>query len=259
MTESLDYTYTDLISLTIEKFKTYYKNIDKWDTALSKTDVGSYETQWQWQAKCNKHSFSTYRNADASGTRADRYYPESWWYDRVAKSYTTKMSWKRSTTNNTPISYSANIQSSLEAKTKSVCGITNLSTKVTAKGLLAYLQLVSWVIKKGTTFMQPVPGGTNEYPCFTMPTLSSYAGPTKKDGDKDVILKDDFGSIVINIASLALINQLRLDTLTFSMPVSCSSSSCSSSSSSSSCSSSSSSSSCSSSSSSWFVAFMKLI
>ena len=261
MTESLDYTYNDLITYTLSKFDDYYSNIDKWESELSKTDIGSYQTQWSWQTRPNKHSYSTKYNANAQGaTPGGRNYEPDWWSQAVNKNYTTKMTWTRNTDNNPTVAYTTNIKSSLEVKTKSVCGITDLSKQVTAKGLLAYLQLVSWVIKKGTSFVQPTPGGdSGGYACFTMPTLSNYAGPTKKDGDKDVILKDDFASIVTNVGKLALINDLRLDPLTYSMPVNCSSSSCSSSSSSSSCSSSSSSSSCSSSSCScWFIAYMRL-
>jgi hypothetical protein len=257
MTEKLDYTYSDLIGLTIDNFKTYYNNIDTMSEALTKNlELGSVNTNLSWTTQHYYNPYTAPWSVDHGPVTGDTSAANK---AGVVKQLEVKMTWSRSTSSNPSVISSSTLKTALEAKTKNICGVDSIDEEVTAKGLLAYVQFISWLIKIGTIFMQPSTRGNEGLPCFIDTSFDTYPG-LKRQKDQDYILKTDFDYIIYSLTQMAKTNALQDDPLTYSMPVSSSSSSCSSSSSSSSCSSSSSSSSsCSSSCSCWFLAYMKLV
>lgn len=240
MSETLSFTYSYLIDKTVDVFKQKYKNIDSLQ--------GDIES-------ANKNIFSTNKWCSRSGG----YNTDS---VQIFPSVTTNKKFSAVS--------SSTLKSNIETQVKSVCNCA-LTDNVTPKGLLAYMNFITWFLEKGTSVILRSTGNTTGVPCLSIPTLSSYNG-VKKSDKKDYILKSDFDSFLNTIQAIT-VSAVLSDYVADSgyavsgncSSCSCSSSSCSSSSCSSSSCSSSSSSSCSSSScssssssSSAFIVYMKL-
>ena len=241
MSETLDYTYADLRDKALASMKDIYNNIDSYSSSLSSTTVFN-DTQTQ---NFRITGYTNFRNSGIPGTKTA---------DNASWVATAKFA-ASSTLTRPAVVTSSSIQSLLDSAILANCGCDAVTDTVAPKGLLAFMNYMSWLLKAGTVMTNNNASTSVGVPCFKTPS-GSYAGPKKVKDDKDVIKKEDFDNFVANLQAVAS-TVLPYSPTTINLSVSCCSSSCSSSSCSSSSSSSCSSSS-SSSSSSVFIAFMKL-
>ena len=261
MAETYTFTYQNVVDTTMTHFKTYYRNIDKLSDAVvdtknntadfdsgnlyhgfnSKTyDIGAGPT-WAYQHKEVKYAGYHGGNRGTGST-----------YQKL----TTRHTVKRAISPN--ITSANSIKNAITAAVPGVCGVTDLSEMVTTKGLMAYMNYITWFIKQGTKISHGNITDTFGLPCFYVPS-ATYPGLKNVKSDKDIIKQDDFKAILASMSEAALVTPIQKHgvarhSFSSTCSSSCSSSSCSSSSSSS-CSSSCSSSSC----SSAFIAYMKII
>lgn len=260
MTEKFTYSYLDVIDSTVNLCSQMYHNIDAYTTSIN---VGSTTVIMQQEQKFTLTGRSTGtlsgRNVSGAG-RMDPGKPVPSGHSDGQTSRTATLTAKIYTSNKKPaIVSSSEIRSFFETNSKTVCEYEASTDKVTAKGLLAYMNLLTWFLKQGTIAVQFSSTSSTGYACLEMPSFDNYKG--LKKGSDEVIKKADFDSLSWLIGEVASKTSYYSDAATYALSGSSSSSSCSSSCSSSSCSSScssSSSSSCSSSSSSAFIAYMKL-
>lgn len=236
MTEKFEFTYQQLLDKSIEYAKKYYKNIDALDSAINIS---------------NQTFFSTQKSQTYTPAYGDR----SGW--GTSSSKTVVFTHQMKMTKVPAVVATSTLTTYLTGLIKKYCTCENLSDTVSAKGLLAFINMITWVLKNGTYVVQPSRSSTaTGYPCFVTPT-ATYDGVEK--GENDVIKADDFKHINNTLQTITSVAQAYPDSVTHSYWISAgnSCSSCSSSSSSSSCSSSCSSSS-SSSCSSAFIQYLVL-
>ena len=244
MSESLEFTYDTLITKTLDAFKSYYKNIDAVDSGIS-NKLYSYSKEITIQGRGG--------------------WSESGSGGRKSENRTTLKATITATAGTipSPVGYDT-LKKYLEDKTKEITHVSQLTDTVTAKGLLAYLQFIDFVLKSCTIVFKGV-NDMNDTRAYTFPCLSTslptYTGFSLEKDKDNKIKADDFKSLTNNFQYVAQKYSPYLTTTSFTPSITSCCSSCSSSSSSSSCSSSCSSSSSSSScsSSSWFIAFMNLV
>lgn len=237
MTEKFTYTYQDLLDEALSLCKSMYHNVDAYSSTLN---VGS------------KVIFTKNQDINFTGCPSNR--------SSYVMTKTANLTAIMKTQNYKPaLVTSSSISSLFTSNMKDLCEYENISDTVTAKGMLAFMNFLTWFLQKGTIVVQPAFDNTTGLACLVLPSATNYSG--LKRGSDELIKKADFESLSWVIGEIASKATYYSDAATYSLSGTSSCSSCSSSCSSSSCSSScssSSSSSCSSSSSSAFIAYMKL-